>query len=154
MEREKPPKPSGGSLEFRVEREKPSKLKTLNSKLKLRREQMFSFEKLDVWKKSVDLCEELLILADRVGQSDRYSLGEQLRRAAISVSNNIAEGGGRNYKKEKVYFYNIARGSIYEIVNLLEICKRRKHLDAVGHVDLYQKAEEIAKMLSGLIGSS
>ncbi len=115
---------------------------------------MFSFEKLEVWKKSVDLCEELLILADRVGHSDRYSLGEQLRRAAISVSNNIAEGGGRNNKKEKVYFYNIARGSVYEIVNLLEICKRRKHLCEEEHENFYQKAEEIAKMLSGLIGST
>jgi four helix bundle protein len=115
---------------------------------------MFSFEKLEVWKKSVNLCEELLILADQVSKSDRYSVGEQLRRAAISVSNNIAEGGGRNYKKEKVYFYNIARGSIYEIVNLLEICKRRKHLGEDVHTSLYQKAEEIAKMLSGLIGSS
>jgi four helix bundle protein len=115
---------------------------------------MFSFEKLEVWKKSVDLCEELLILSDRIGQSDRYSLGEQIRRAAISVSNNIAEGGGRRNKKEKVYFYNIARGSIYEIANLLEICKRRRHLGKEGHMSFYQKAEEIAKMLSGLIGSS
>ena len=114
---------------------------------------MFGFERLEVWKKSVDLCEQLLILADRLGSRDRYSLGEQLRRAAISVSNNIAEGGARNNRKEKVYFYNIARGSVYEIVNLLEVCKRRKHLCEKGHTSFYQKAEEIARMLSGLIRS-
>ena len=120
---------------------------------------MFGFEKLDVWKKSVDLCEQLLILADCLGRSDRYSLGEQLKRAAISVSNNIAEGGGRNTKKEKTYFYNIAKGSFYEVVNLLEICKRRRHLSHKEHASLYQNAEEIVRMhletrmLSGLIRS-
>lgn len=80
-----------------------------------------------------------------------FSLGEQLRRAVISISNNIAEGGGRNNKKEKVYFYNVAKGSIYEVVNLLEICKRRKHLTEENHKHFYNEAEEIAKMLSGLM---
>jgi len=67
------------------------------------------------------------------------------------VSNNIAEGGGRNNNKEKVHFYNISRGSVYEVVNLLEICRRRKHLSEKEHEVFYQKAEEIAKMLSGLM---
>ena len=84
---------------------------------------MFPFERLEVWKKSVDFAEEILNLVDEIDRIDIYSLGEQLRRAAISISNNIAEGGGRKSKREKVYFYNIAKESVYEVVSLMEISK-------------------------------
>lgn len=114
---------------------------------------MFSFERLEVWKKSVKFAEDILSFVDGMDRKDCFSLGEQLRRAVISISNNIAEGGGRNNKKEKVYFYNVAKGSIYEVVNLLEICKRRKYLTEEIHKQLYNEAEEIAKMLSGLMDS-
>ena len=114
---------------------------------------MFPFERLEVWKKSVVFAEEVLKFTDGIDRRDSYSLGEQLRRAVIQISNNIAEGGGRNSKKEKIYFYNIAKGSVYEVVNLLEICKRRQHLKEEDHAHLYSEAEEIAKMLSGLMDS-
>jgi four helix bundle protein len=114
---------------------------------------MFPFERLQVWVKSVNFAEEILNFVDRMDRKDSFSLGEQLRRAAISISNNIAEGGGRNNKKEKIYFYNIAKGSVYEVVNLIEICKRRGYLTETNHKRLYGDAEEMAKMLSGLMGS-
>ena len=114
---------------------------------------MFPFEKLEVWKKAIDFNDEILSVADRIGKNDQYSLGEQLRRASISITNNIAEGGGRIGKKEKAYFYNIAKGSVYEVVNLLKICERRKHIEKEEHIRLYREAEELAKMLSGLINS-
>ena len=114
---------------------------------------MFPFEKLQVWKKSVDFAEEILNIVDGIDRKDSFSLGEQLRRAAISISNNIAEGGGRNSKKEKAYFYNVAKGSVYEVVNLLEICKRRQYIIVKNYKRLYADAEEIAKMLSGLMNS-
>lgn len=114
---------------------------------------MFSFEKLEVWKKAVSFAEEILVFVDGMDRKDSFSLGEQLRRSVISISNNIAEGGGRNNKKEKIYFYNVAKGSIYEVVNLLEICKRRQYLAEEDHGRFYGTAEETAKMLSGLMGS-
>jgi four helix bundle protein len=114
---------------------------------------VFSFERLQVWEKSVGFTERVLELADSLDKRDKYSLGEQLRRAVISISNNIAEGGGRRSKKEKVYFYNIAKGSVYEVVNLLEICRRRKYFKKEEHRNYYSEAEEIARMLSGLIDS-
>ena len=70
---------------------------------------MFPFERLEVWKKSVVLAEAVLKFTDGIDRRDAFSLGEQLRRAVISISNNIAEGGGRNNKKEKIYYYNIDR---------------------------------------------
>jgi four helix bundle protein len=115
----------------------------------------FPFEQLEVWRRSVSFAEKLLSFADqKIDRKDAFSLGEQLRRAVISISNNIAEGGGRNNRKEKKYFYNIARGSVYEVVNLLEICKRRGYLEQGSHATLYRDAEEIARMLSGLMNSA
>ena len=116
---------------------------------------VFAFEQLEVWRRSVNFAEEVLKFTDsRIERRDAFSLGEQLRRAVISISNNIAEGGGRNNRKEKKYFYNIARGSVYEVVNLLEICRRRGYLAQGSHTTLYRDAEEIAKMLSGLMNST
>jgi four helix bundle protein len=114
----------------------------------------FPFEQLEVWRRSVDFVEKVLSLADqKIDRKDGFSLGEQLRRAVISISNNIAEGSGRNNRKEKRYFYNIAKGSVYEVVNLLEICKKRGYLEAEPHAVFYKQAEEIARMLSGLMNS-
>jgi four helix bundle protein len=116
---------------------------------------MFPFEKLEVWKRSVNFAEEILQFVDcEVGQKDAFSLGEQLRRAAISISTNVAEGGGRQGRREKVYFYNIAKGSVYEVVSLLEICRRRGYGAETSHRRFYEEAEEIAKMLSGLMNSA
>ncbi len=114
---------------------------------------MFPFEKLEVWKKSVIFAEKILNFVDCIDRKDSFSLGEQLIRSVISISNNIAEGGGRNNKKEKVYFYNVAKGSVYEVVNLLEICKRRLYLHEENHRLFYNETEEISKMLSGLMAS-
>lgn len=115
----------------------------------------FPFEQLEVWRRSVSFAEKLLSFADqKIDRKDTFSLGEQLRRAVISISNNIAEGGGRDNRNEKKYFYNIARGSVYEVVNLLEICKRRGYLEQGSHTTLYRDAEEIARMLSGLMNST
>lgn len=115
----------------------------------------FPFEQLEVWRKSVDFAEKILSFADhKIDRRDAFSLDEQLRRAVISISNNVAEGGGRNSRKEKKYFYNIAKGSVYEVVNLLEICKKRRYLEDGSHANLYREAEEIAKMLSGLMNSA
>ena len=115
----------------------------------------FPFEQLEVWKRSVDLAEKILKFIDHeVDRRDAFSVGEQLRRAVISVSNNIAEGGGRNNRKEKKYFYNIARGSVFEVVSLLEICRRRGCLKEPSHKIFYREAEEISKMLAGLMNST
>ena len=69
----------------------------------------------------------------------------------MSIPTNIAEGTGRGGDKESKYFFNIAKGSVYEVVSLLYIMKDRDYLDNHDYEVLYQECNEIAKMLSGLL---
>jgi len=112
---------------------------------------MFKFEQLEVWKKSVALYERVSELSGSIGQRDQFSLGEQIRRAALSVSTIIAEGTGREGKKEAKHFFNIAKGSIYEVVSLLCIMKSKGYIVVQDYDTLYEWCDEIARMLSGLL---
>ncbi len=110
----------------------------------------FKFEKLDVWKRSIDFADEMFQIADDLPQKYQYSLGEQLRRAALSVPTNIAEGSGRDSKKSGAYFYRIAKGSIYETISLLVMIGKRGILSRETYRIHYQEADEIAAMLTKL----
>jgi four helix bundle protein len=110
----------------------------------------FIFEKLDVYKKSVDLAEEVSKLTESFSRGSYY-LSDQLNRAVLSISTNIAEGNGRYHKADRAHFFRIARGSAFECVPLLEICRRKKLIDAEIHNSLKLELENIGKMLSGLM---
>jgi four helix bundle protein len=84
---------------------------------------MFKFERLEVWKKAVSLYEQVSFLSRTIDQKEQFSLEEQIRRASLSVSTNIAEGTGREGEKESRHFFNIAKGSVYEVVSLLYIMR-------------------------------
>lgn len=113
---------------------------------------MFRFQTLNVWKKAVDLSDKLFEVADGLPIKYQFSFGEQLRRSTLSITNNIAEGTGRKTKKEQSNFYNIAKGSVYESINILVILSRRSllHLKDSEKRIIYESSEEICKMLSGL----
>jgi four helix bundle protein len=114
---------------------------------------MFRFQKLDVWKKAIDFTDPMLQIAESLPQKHQFSLGEQLRRATISIPNNIAEGSGRKSRREAGNFYNIAKGSVYEVLNTLVIISKRKLFDSntFDKERIYNEAEEISKMLTGLM---
>lgn len=114
---------------------------------------MFKFETLDVWKKSVEFADIVILIADSLPQKYQFSFGEQLRRAGLSVPSCIAEGNGRNSKKEANYMYNVSKGSLYECINILVILNKRNLVDwsKFNKKSIYELAEEIAKMLSGLM---
>ena len=80
-----------------------------------------------------------------------YYLSDQLNRAALSISTNIAEGNGRYHRADRVNFFRIARGSAFECVPILEICKRKKLIAGQEHLSLKNSIEDISKMLSGLM---
>jgi four helix bundle protein len=73
-----------------------------------------------------------------------------MRRAALSVSSTIAEGSGRETKKDSLHFYTVAKGSSFEVVSIATVCHRRGLIPDEGYRDLYARVEDIAKMLSGL----
>ncbi|MBU1706253.1 four helix bundle protein [Patescibacteria group bacterium] len=112
---------------------------------------MFKFERLEVWKKAVETYELISEETFKINQKDQYSLGEQIRRSSLSISTNIAEGTGRNSSKEAKYFFNIAKGSVYETVSLLVIMKKRGYLEEEKFREFYNICDEIAMMLSGLM---
>jgi four helix bundle protein len=110
----------------------------------------FKFERLDVWKRSVEFADELFQIADDLPQKYQFSLGEQLRRAALSVPTNIAEGSGRDSAKSQAYFYRIAKGSIYETVSLMVMMGKRGVLSRETYRTHYEEANEIAAILTKL----
>jgi four helix bundle protein len=110
----------------------------------------FKFEKLEAWQKAIDFCDKVLAYAEKLPQQYQFSLGEQLRRAAISIPTNIAEGSGRDNPKESRYFYGISKGSVYEVVSLLVICGKRGVLTREDYRAFYGDADDVAAIIHGL----
>ena len=103
----------------------------------------FRFQDLKIWDLSIEIAYELLDLANELDQKRLYCFAEQLRGAAMSMSNNIAEGSGSSSKKEFSQVLNIARRSTFENANILILLQMRnlltrnsldKHLDQLDHL--------------------
>jgi four helix bundle protein len=86
----------------------------------------FRFENMDIWKEAISISDMLFDLADKAEEKRCYKFAEQLRSATMSISNNIAEGSGSFSDKEFASFLNIARRSVFECANILQIFLRRK----------------------------
>ena len=110
----------------------------------------FLIEKLLVYQRALDFAGRIgtLVQAFPRGES---TLGDQLHRAAVSIVANLAEGNGRYRPADRINFFRISRGSVFECVPLVELCRRRGLIDAAMHEQLYASLEEISRMLSGLL---
>jgi len=113
-----------------------------------------AYRDLVVWQKSMEFANSVIDLTEQL-ETDRkhYRLVEQLEAAAASVPMNIAEGKGRFSRKEFSHFLFIARGSLYETMTLLDIFKLRAWIEPSAFDELESHANEIAKMINGLINS-
>jgi four helix bundle protein len=87
---------------------------------------MFRFEKLDVWKKAVEYADVIYRVTQNFPAEERFGLTSQLRRSAVSVSSNIAEGSSRVSRTDLTRFIEIAYGSLLESVSELQIAKRQQ----------------------------
>ena len=103
---------------------------------------------LDVWKKSMDLVEGVYRLTKSFPDAEKYGLTNQIRRCAVSISSNIAEGAARNTDKEFGQFCYIALGSLSELETQLLIAERLKYSQ---NIDILENVVEIRRMLLGLI---
>ena len=112
---------------------------------------IFPFEKLDVYQMAVDLADYTLKLLERFPPNRHIRLISQIEAAVTSPAQNIAEGKGRQYKKEFIQFLHIAQGSLYEVVTLNEIFKRRNLFHENEALEVRNKCEKIDRKLNGLI---
>ena len=110
----------------------------------------FMFENLEVYQKSIDLADQLLIATSGFPRGF-YFLSDQLDRACVSIATNLAEGNGRFTKADRKNFFTIARGSAQECVPLIELAHRRSLISDAQHSRFRSELEIIGKMLSGLI---
>src|SRR5664280_108388 len=97
----------------------------------------FRFEKLDIWKESIEISDLLFDYADKADNKKLFKFAEQLRAAAMSISNNIAEGSGSFSDKDFANFLNISRRSVFECANILHIFQRRKIITSEERISIY-----------------
>ena len=114
---------------------------------------LFPFEKLNVWQMAVDLAQAVLNALENLPPNKHLRLISQMEAAATSPAQNIAEGRGRQYKKEFIQFLYIAEGSIFEVVTLNEIFRRNEMFTKEQASDIRIRCEEIDRKLVGLIKS-
>jgi len=111
---------------------------------------MFNFEKLEVWQKSISFADLVYTVTRAFPADERFGLTNQMRRAAVSVSSNIAEGSSRLSRVDFARFIEIATGSVFEVVSQSFIGKNQGFLTTEQFQKLYAAAEEQSRMLSGL----
>ena len=111
---------------------------------------MFNFEKLEVWHKAVDFADLVYACTRGFPDAERFGLTNQMRRAAVSVSSNLAEGSARMSRNDFARFIEIATGSLFEVVSQSAIGLRQGFLTSEQHRQICAAADEQVKMLSGL----
>jgi four helix bundle protein len=109
------------------------------------------YEDLIVWQKAMDLVVEVYQLVKLLPNEELYALSNQMRRAAVSIPSNIAEGQERSTTKDFIKFLYIAKGSNAEVETLLAICVRLNYLTQVQIETAKNLLSEIGKMLNSLI---
>jgi len=114
----------------------------------------FAFEELQVYQRALDFAVDVIKIIDEIDAPRKhYRLIEQIEASSTSVASNISEGKGRFSKKEFKQYLYIARGSLYETVARLQIFRKLEWINDSSFKKVYVEAEEINKMLSGLINS-
>jgi four helix bundle protein len=108
------------------------------------------YKQLIVWQKSMDLTIIIYSLVKFLPRDENYALSDQMRRAAVSIPSNIAEGQGRASDKEYVHFLAMARGSLWELLTQLEICERLNYLKTSQTMEARNLVNEISRMINAL----
>lgn len=112
---------------------------------------MSKYQTLDAWKISMQLVKEIYVLTKTYPKEETYALTSQSKRAAVSVPSNIAEGMGRQYKKDTLQFLHISRGSLYELETLLNIAVMVEILKDEIFQKILPLPDQCLQVLNGLI---
>ncbi|MBT8490487.1 MAG: four helix bundle protein [Deltaproteobacteria bacterium] len=108
------------------------------------------YRDLIVWQKSMVLVTEVYKLTKAFPVDEMYGLSNQMRRCAVSIPSNIAEGYGRNSTPEYLRFVRFSIGSLFELQTQLEISRNLSYLDTINYTSLYESSREIERMLTSL----
>lgn len=106
--------------------------------------------KLDVWKRSIDFVSKIYRVTGGFPDEEKFGLTSQMRRAAVSIASNIAEGAARSGRKEFNNFLHIAQGSVAELETQFFISRNLEFIGSEKVKPLLQELEEISKMIIGL----
>jgi four helix bundle protein len=112
---------------------------------------MSNYKNLDVWKLSIEAVKEVYTLTRSYPPDERFGLISQTNRAAVSIPSNIAEGFGRNHKKDTIQFLFISRGSAYEVETLLNIALSVKIINEESYNKATNMLERVLRVINGYI---
>src|SRR5258705_12706858 len=107
-------------------------------------------ERLEVWKRAVDFVVRIYRMTESFPREEKYGLTSQIRRAAVSIPANIAEGAARQSSKEFAHFLSVAQGSGSELETELLIAERLGYLGSGGYTEMRDELDSIGRMLVGL----
>ena len=112
-----------------------------------------TYSDLQVWQAAMDLAEDIYRITKTFPKEETYGLTVQLRRAAVSVPSNIAEGKGRSTQKELAQFLCHSRGSLFEIETQITLARRLGYIDVAQMDAIRQKTVRVGELLNGLLRS-
>mgnify|MGYP001571133767 CR=1 FL=1 len=112
-----------------------------------------SFKEMPAWQEAMEIAVEIYYLTEKLPREEDYSLTSQIRRAAVSISANIAEAFGRQHSKDKINFYYFSRGSVMETMSHLEYSYRVKYFSDKEVSDINKKLEVLNNNLNKIIKS-
>jgi len=110
-------------------------------------------KRLEVWKKAIDLTVDVYKHSEKFPKTEIYGLTSQIRRAAVSIPSNVAEGAARQTRKEFINYLHIAQGSLSELDTQLVIANRLEYIPGATYKEVESEIETISKMITGLIKS-
>jgi four helix bundle protein len=111
------------------------------------------YRDLIVWQKAMDLVERIYRASGAFPREEIYGLTSQIRRAAVSVPSNVAEGNGRNTTRDYVHFLGMAYGSAKEVETQVLIAERLHYIDSSRSDELVNATTEVARLISGLLNA-
>lgn len=115
--------------------------------------QDFDFEKLTVYQKGLDLIHKIFEIYKKLPKEFQYTIGANLIRAALSITNNLAEGSGKRSNKEKTRYYHTSLDSARECVSVFNVLLKEELIEENIYMEIRRDAKEITSMLSGLINA-
>ncbi|MBM3254168.1 MAG: four helix bundle protein [Candidatus Omnitrophica bacterium] len=115
--------------------------------------QEFDFEKLTVYQKTLEFIHKIFEIYKKLHREFKYTVGDNLVRASVSIANNLAEGSGKKFKREKMRYYSTSLDSARECISVFNVLLKEKLIEEDIYTQIRINAKEITSMLCGLINS-